>query len=448
MRLAALFMAVLLLSGCGRLDPDHLRICRIVLPALHAEGVSINVQTAMAGDIPNTIIVRHETRRAPHPPQERVAECRFGGGRLSRERLELTSVMLDGRALSPASLHLLRRFWVDEPGTAALQPALSDGERRAVPEVSLAMALGLQHLLSALPQIAIYMLLAPAYALIYGLIGRINLAFGELAVLGGQGALLGAVGGAMLTDGAPLGMLAGALLLGLAAAVTHAEAVGRHVILPLAGAGGQPLLVATAGLSAALMEYVRLAQSDGSRWTPPLLNMPVTLARSGDFTVTATEGAIVFSVLAAGASVALLAHMRRSRFGREWRATSQEPLAAALMGVNTRAVLIRAMGMTGLLAGLAGFIMTAHYGGVGFSGGLGLGLKALIAAILGGIGSIGGAMVGALLLGGFEAAWASFLPIHLREAAVFSLLVLLLVFRPGGLLGYQGRDPLREGGLR
>jgi branched-chain amino acid transport system permease protein len=448
MKLAAFLLAVLALCGCARIDPDQARICRVALPALHPEGSPIAIVAVEPGAGPGAIVIRHETRRPPHPPQERIAECRFGGGAMSRGRLELEAVTLDGRPLPGATLHLLKRYWVDEPGTAALQPPLSDAERLSAVNLPRGPALLLQHALLALPQIAIYALLASAYALIYGLIGRINLAFGELAVIGGQGALLGAVAGGMVSDGAPLAILAGSLLLALAAAATHADAMGRHVILPLSRSGGQPLLVATAGLSAALMEYVRLSRDDGLRWTPPLLGTPVTVASAPDFPVTVTHGAVVFSALALAASGALLLAMKRSRFGREWRASAEEPFAAALMGVDTKAVLLKAMAISGLLAGLAGFIVTAHYGGIGFSGGLGIGLKALIAAILGGIGSVAGALLGAIALGLFEAGWAAALPLHLREIAVFTLLVALLVFRPGGFLGYAGRDPGRDGDLR
>jgi branched-chain amino acid transport system permease protein len=444
------FLALLLLAlgGCVGVDTDQVRICRIALPALHPPETAIEITGVEAGGSANAVILRHEIRRGPGPPRERTAECRFGGGALSLTRLELADVRLDGRPLTGASLHLLKRYWVDEPGTAALQPPPSAAELVRVPRLPREAAIVLQHVLLALPQIAIYALLAPAFALIYGLIGRINLAFGELAIIGGQGALLGGILGGAFSGGQPLAMLVGALAFGLAASVTHAEAMARYVVAPLSRSGGQPLLVATAALSAAMMEYVRLAQGDGPRWTPPLLGAPLILAEGGGFTVTMTRGAVIFTALAAAAGIMLLAVMRWSRYGLQWRATAEEPVAAALMGVDTTAVLVKAMMIAGLLAGLAGFVITAQYGGIGFSGGLGIGLKALIAAILGGIGSIGGAMAGAVVLGGLEAAWAAFLPLHLREAAVFSFLVLLLTLRPGGLFGFAGRDPGRDGGLR
>jgi branched-chain amino acid transport system permease protein len=448
MKPAAILLLLLALCGCARVDSDHVRICRVALPALYPAGTAIEIISIEPGNAPHAVVLRHEARRGPGPPRERSAQCRFGGGPLSLGRLELVELRLEGRPLPGATLHLLKRYWIDDPGTAAHQPPPSPAELAGLPRLPREIAIALQHALLALPQIAIYALLAPSFALIYGLIGRINLAFGELAIIGGQGALLGGILGGMWSGGQPLAMLGGALVLGLAASATHAEVIGRHVVAPLTRSGGQPLLVATAALSAALMEYVRLAQGDGPRWTPPLLGMPLLLAEGGGFIVTVTRGAVLFTCLALLASGALLAVMRWSAYGRQWRATAEEPVAASLMGVDTTAVLVKAMMIAGLLAGLAGFIITAHYGGIGFSGGLGIGLKALIAAILGGIGSIGGAMVGAVVLGGIEAAWAAFLPLHLREAAIFSFLVILLMVRPGGLFGFAGRDPARDGGLR
>jgi branched-chain amino acid transport system permease protein len=254
---------------------------------------------------------------------------------------------------------------------------------------------------------------------------------------------IGAIAGAMAGAGAPPLVLFGGLLLALATAATHGEMMARGVFLRLQNFGGQPVLVASIGFAVGAMEYVRLAQGDGTRWTPPLLNTPVMLARNADFIVTVTEGAVAATLLALGAALALVIVMRKSAFGRRWRATSEEPVAAALMGIDPKATLVQAFMVTSLLAGLAGFIMTAHYGGIGFSGGLAIGLKALVAAVAGGIGSVGGAVLGALLIGGFEALWSAFFPLEYSEIAVYCILILLLTFRPGGLLGFQDGSPRR-----
>ncbi len=102
-------------------------------------------------------------------------------------------------------------------------------------------------------------------------------------------------------------------------------------------------------------------------------------------------------------------------------------------------LLARTLGLAGAMAGLSGFLIVAQYGGLGFAGGFQYGLKALIAAIVGGIGSIPGALLGGIAVGLFETLWSSYLPLEARDVALYAALVVFLVFRPGGFLGI--RDP-------
>ncbi len=131
--------------------------------------------------------------------------------------------------------------------------------------------------------------------------------------------------------------------------------------------------------------------------------------------------------------------MRRFRFGLLWRASADDPVAAAMFGVDPRTMLVRTMVLAALLSGVGGVLTTLYYGGVGYSGGLVVGLKALIAAIVGGIGSISGALVGALLVGIVEAVWSGLFPIEYRDLALFVGLVLVLWLKPYGL---SGHDPI------
>ncbi len=445
-RAAAAFLSLLLLAlglaACAPVDQDQARLCRSILPALHAENAVLAVRSVAAGAEPNSVRIGYARQAAAGRVLHGVT-CRFAGGRLSRDRQTLVGLVADGETFGAVRLHMLRRYWLDEPTTALLAPPYSAEELAHLPETSRGTALALQHVAAALPRIAIYALLAPAYALIYGLTGRINLAFGELAIIGGQGALIGAVGGGMLGGGAPALILAGSLMLALAAAATHGEFMASAVFAPLARRSGQAALVGSIGLAIALMEYVRLAQGSGIRWTPPVLNAPVPFARAGDFVATATEGGIATVLLSITAGTLLVLAMRRSAFGRAWRATADDAGAAALHGVSPRRVLLTAFGLASLLAGLSGFVMTAHYGGIGFSGGLSIGLKALIGAIAGGIGSVPGAILGAVAIGAFEALWSALFPLEHADIAVYSLLVLLLVLRPGGLLGFGEGLPRR-----
>jgi branched-chain amino acid transport system permease protein len=284
------------------------------------------------------------------------------------------------------------------------------------------------------PPTAIYALLATAYSLLYGLVGRINFAFGELAAVGGYAAFL-----ALALVGPERGLapaLAFALMLTLAAAVIHGIAAGRFVFAPLMRRTGQQMLIGTLALALVLQEYLRLAQGSRLLWVQPVLNTPYAVARAGDFLVTLTPIALAVGVLCLMAALALVLLIKFTRFGRAWRACADDPLAAELFGVDRRRLLVETFAIASGLAGLAGYVVTIYYGTFGYAGGIVIGLKSLIAAIVGGIGSVPGALLGGILIGGAEAAWSALFPIEFRELAIYVLLVILMLFRPHGLFGF------------
>src|SRR2546421_35013 len=123
------------------------------------------------------------------------------------------------------------------------------------------------------------------------------------------------------------------------------------------------------------------------------------------------------------------------------RAFADDPAAAALFGVAPRRLMAQTFVLAGLLAGLAGWIVAVYYGNVGFAMGTVLGLKALVAAVVGGIGSVPGAFLGGVLVALIEAAWSAYFDIAARDIVVFSLLIVVFVLRPGGLLGFAGPKP-------
>ena len=303
------------------------------------------------------------------------------------------------------------------------------------------MAIGLQQVVSAAPLVSIYGLLAAAYSLVYGLIGRINLAFGEIATLGSYGALLGFAAAA--SGGTLLAPLALAVIVACVSAAAYGIVSGRLVLAPLLRSGGQQALIGTIAVAIVLQEYLRLIQGAKTLWLQPVLNEPAALARSGQFIVTATPIALLVSLTALAATVALIAILRWTHFGRCWRASADDSGAAALFGVDPDRTLTLTLMLASALAGLAGYVMTLYYGSVGHTGGIVIGLKALLAAIAGGIGSVSGAFFGGLLLGTAEAAWSALFPLEYRDPAILGLFVLLLVLRPGGLLGFGDLLPRR-----
>jgi branched-chain amino acid transport system permease protein len=374
------------------------------------------------------------------PPSDRYLECRFAHGSLaSPERGALIGVRTQDGPMGELRLQLLRRFWLASAGAAA-DPEPVPGASLS-PEVPRGLAIGLQHVVFALPPVSIYALLATAYALVYGLVGRINLAFGELAAASGYAAFLGfAIAGSAMGVGVALAV---ALLLALGAALAYGVASGRFVFAPLMGQTGQRVLIGTIGLALVLQEALRLAQGSRLKWVQPILNAPRAVVRAGDFVVTVTPMALVAAGLCLSAVTALLALMRWSRFGRAWRACADDGRAAELFGIDRGRVLLETFALASILAGLAGYVMTVYYGTLGYAGGIVLGLKALLAAVAGGIGSVSGAFLGGLLLGSAEALWSALFPIELRDLAIFVLLVVLLVVRPRGLLGVAEPLPRR-----
>jgi branched-subunit amino acid ABC-type transport system permease component len=229
-------------------------------------------------------------------------------------------------------------------------------------------------------------------------------------------------------------------MLALGAGLVYGVATGRFVFVPLMRQTGQRVLIGTMALAIALQEFLRLAQGSRLTWVQPMLNAPYAVARAGDFVVTVTPMALGAAALCLSAALALLALMRWSRFGRAWRACADDALAAELFGIDRNRVLLTTFALASALAGIAGYVMTVYYGTVGYAGGIVLGLKALLAAVVGGIGSVPGAFLGGILLGCAEALWSALFPIEFRELAIFTLLVVLLVFRPSGLFGFA--EPL------
>jgi branched-chain amino acid transport system permease protein len=444
MRRLASFAVLLLLvplAGClGSVDGEQLRVCRLVLPALHPEGTALRETGYAAAALGRQgVRIDYEAREPGEAPRRRYTICGFAGSVFTGRRLDLVAVATDGGPLGEARLTFLRRFW--------LADAVAMSERReappSVPEVPLAVAYAVQQFLNAVALAASYALLATAYSLIYGLVGRINLAFGDIAVVGAFGALAAVAVAAALGLADPIGGIAIALVLGAALAALWSWFAGVSVVAPLHARHrlGQPILVATAALSIAIQEFLRLSGGAHEHWFPSLFSEALPLARAGAFVVTVTPMQLIIAAAGLGAAGAVLRLLARSRFGREWRAFADDPGAAALFGVSPPRVLASTFVLAGALAGLAGWVIAVYYGNIGFAMGTTLGLKALVAAVLGGIGSVPGAFLGGVLVALIEAAWSAYFDIGFRDVVVFSLLIVVFVLRPGGLLGFSGPRP-------
>jgi branched-subunit amino acid ABC-type transport system permease component len=442
-----LFAVALLLAGCAsRVDDEQLRLCREVIPALNPDGSELREMRYGPSALGREGVRIDYVARAPgEASRVRYVVCGFAGRIFSADRLDLTVVETDSGPLGDARLYYLKRFWLGSPGSAAERGETASAP--AVLELPLSVAYVAQQLVNAIALSAVYALLATAYSLIYGITGRINLAFGEIAMLGAYGAIGAITVLAALGLGDPLAGIAVAFALAAAFSALWSAVVGACVIAPLHARHrlGQPILVATAGLAVAIQEFLHLSQGVRDRWVPPLFKAPLALARAGSFVVTVTplQIAVVLSMLAAAAAMLWL--FTRTRFGLSWRAYADDPQTAALLGVDGTRILSATFVLAGLSAGLAGAVVGIYYGNVGTGLGTMLGIKALIAALLGGIGSVPGAFLGGLLVGLIETAWSAYFDMTLRDVVIYTFLIVLFLLRPGGLFGLATPDPPRIG---
>lgn len=412
-------------------DGDQARLCRIAVPALEPSGSRVIV-TRIAAAPPRGVRVEYRSALPDAPLVARFAECRFALGR----RQAMEAITTDRGEVPGATVYLLRRYYVETPEGLAADPG------PPAPDADLAewprpIAVLVQHILSGLPGAGILALLAAAYGLVWGLVGRIHLAFGALAAVGAAAAGIAvAASGA----GAPsLGGIALALALGTGAAALHGLVVGHAAFVAVPARRGQASLIATVGLAIALSEWLRIVAGSHAAWIGPVGIGPVPLARSGDFVVTLVPEAALVAAAAIGIGAALALVMRSSPFGRHWRAVAQEPRAAALCGIDGRRLLRKTLLLSGALAGLAGALASLRWGALGFADGLGLGLKALTGAVLGGIGSVPAALAGGLLVGLADALWPILLPVETRDLALFIALVIAIMLRPRGLFAPPDR---------
>jgi branched-chain amino acid transport system permease protein len=281
---------------------------------------------------------------------------------------------------------------------------------------------------------SIYAVLATAYALLQGITNRIVLSFGDIATIGAFAAVSVSV----------WGFLAGreglmALLPAVIAAMVASAVVGRlaHslVFKPILAASGQAVMIASIGLSIALQEIMRLHSGGRDLWLPPFFGSSLSI-HDGVFPVQLGYTALAMATLSVLALAGLHLLIRLTRAGRLWRAVSENPRLAALSGVNTDTVFRWSFIGAGGFAGLAGASIAANYGGVSFVMGLVLGFKAMFAAIIGGFGTLGGAIAGGIVLAVLEVGWVSLFPAAYRDAFIFGLIILVLILKPEGLLGH------------
>src|SRR5579863_6274179 len=297
------------------------------------------------------------------------------------------------------------------------------------------MSYFLQQLINGLTLGAIYGLIAIGYTMVYGIIGMINFAHGDIYMIGAFVSLitffvLGAVG----VTWVPLAL---ALVLASAMGFTavYGWTVERVAYRPLRGSFRLAPLISAIGMSIFLQNYVQLLQGARVKSLPPVITGDYHLIESGGFVVQLSHLQITIMLVTVALMAGFSFMIAATPLGRAQRACEQDLTMAALLGIDVDRTISATFVIGAVLAAVAGTLVTLYYGAIDFFIGFLAGLKAFTAAVLGGIGSLPGAVLGGMLIGLIEAFWSGYFSAAYKDVAVFGILILVLVFRPSGLLG-------------
>jgi branched-chain amino acid transport system permease protein len=194
-------------------------------------------------------------------------------------------------------------------------------------------------------------------------------------------------------------------------------------------------MLSAIGMSFVLPNFVQIAQGARVKPLPPLIPGGITLIDNGGFAVQVSNVQIIVVLTTLALMVIFSLLVARTRLGRDMRAVEQDRTMAALLGVDTDRVISTTFVIGAGLAAVAGFMYLIYYGVIDFFIGFVAGIKAFTAAVLGGIGSLPGAMLGGLAIGLIETMWSAYFSVQYRDVAAFSILIVVLIFMPTGLLG-------------
>jgi branched-chain amino acid transport system permease protein len=297
----------------------------------------------------------------------------------------------------------------------------------------------LQQCLIGLTNGALIALIALGYTMVYGIVRLINFAHGDLIMLGSCLALslVGALGLAGAGPAATWGGIATLVLAcGLFCGAVNV-AVDRIVYRPLRTAPKLAPLVSAIGVSFIFMNVALFWLGPADRSFPDLL--PATNMLGGDGLQFSAKDLLVLLIVVP-LMAALSAVVKSTRLGKAMRAVAQDPTAAALVGIDVDRVIAATFFIGGFLGGAASVVYGLYINTIGFQMGFQNGLFAFTAAVLGGIGSIPGAVVGGLVIGLVRSLSSAYVGERWTGAIVFAILIVILVFRPEGLLGSRTRE--------
>ena len=292
----------------------------------------------------------------------------------------------------------------------------------------------IQQLFNGLSLGAIYALIAIGYTMVYGIIGMINFAHGEIYMIGAYAGLvtLAAIG---TQSGLPVAVVIGLMLL-MAVLVTgvYGFVVEQVAYKPVRNGPRLVALISAIGMSIFLQNWVALGQGARDMAVPSLLPGAINF-HMGNFEVFIPYTRVLIIAVTVVLMIALTLYIKHSRMGRASRACSQDMHMAGLLGIDVNRVISFTFILGAVLAAVGGVLIALAVGKLNPFIGFIVGVKAFTAAVLGGIGSIPGAMLGGVLLGVAETFAAAYISSEYKDIVAFGLLVLILLFRPTGLLG-------------
>jgi branched-chain amino acid transport system permease protein len=295
-----------------------------------------------------------------------------------------------------------------------------------------------QQLINGLTLGSIYGLIAIGYTMVYGIIGMINFAHGDIFMVGSFIALIVIVA-LGITAATPIAWMLPALILVLLMAMALTAVWGwtveRIAYRPLRGSFRLAPLITAIGMSIVLSNAVQISQGARVRPLPPVITGGYTLMETDGFVVNLSNSQILI-VLTTLVLMAVFTYLiAKTPLGRAQRACQQDLTMAALTGVNVDRTISFTFVIGATLAAVAGLMFLLYYGVIDFYIGFLAGIKAFTAAVLGGIGSVPGAMLGGLIIGLIETFWSAYFTIEYKDVAAFSILAIVLIFLPSGLLG-------------
>ncbi len=298
------------------------------------------------------------------------------------------------------------------------------------------MEIFLQTLINGLTLGSIYGLIAIGYTMVFGIIGMVNFAHGDVFMLSAFIALTLFL---VLTQllGVTSVPLAFIIVLVAAMALTGLWnwAIERVAYRPLRGSFRLAPLISAIGMSIFLSNMVQVIQGPRNKTIPPMFEDVIKVTSGGTYDVTLSYKQILIMVSTAVLLAGFWYLVQKTPLGRAQRACEQDRRMAALLGIDVDRTISLTFVIGAALAAVAGVLYLSYYGVVSFADGFVPGVKAFTAAVLGGIGSLPGAVLGGLLIGLIEVFWSSFVSTDYKDVAAFSILAITLIFMPTGLLG-------------